>query len=75
MPAEGGVPHFIPNLPPAQSTWNADGKSFLFMTPQAGTLQLFRYSPGDKGPVAVAKLSDALYFFVWSRDGKQAALA
>jgi eukaryotic-like serine/threonine-protein kinase len=75
MPAEGGVPQFIPNLPPFAITWNADGKSFLFMTPQAGTLQLFRYAPGDKGPVSVAKLKDTLYFFAWSRDGKQAALA
>jgi eukaryotic-like serine/threonine-protein kinase len=70
----GGVPEFIPELPPNRLAWNPDGRGFTFLAPQDGALQLLKYSAGQK-PQPLATIQDNIFGFVWAPDGKRAVIA
>jgi serine/threonine protein kinase len=70
----GGAPEVIHELPPNRLAWNPDGRGFTYLAPQAGALQLLKYSAGQK-PQLLATIEDNIFGFVWAPDGKRAVIA
>jgi Tol biopolymer transport system component len=78
LPVEGGEPVHTFDLPPDTSgkmlSWSPDGKDLDFIVRREGVSNIWRQpSAGGKPRQLTDWKSDLLFWFAWSRDGKQLA--
>ncbi len=75
MPATGGPPHLLPQVPAFSGSWAPDGRSITFWRLEGGKVRLFRYLPGEKAPQAIGGIPDSIFGAAWAPDGQHLALS
>ncbi|HEX8651172.1 MAG TPA: protein kinase [Pyrinomonadaceae bacterium] len=78
IPFEGGQPTKRFDMPswPLKMRWSSDGRALTYVLTRAGNSNIWSLPVDGRKPVQLTDFkSDQIYWFDWSRDGKQLALA
>ena len=74
-PVEGGEPHKILDIPSFYASWTPDGRALAYLDKKNGSTISTQTIDGGTTKQLMDFKPDRIFYFAWSRDGKQLALA
>jgi Tol biopolymer transport system component/predicted Ser/Thr protein kinase len=72
LPAAGGSPTLIPDIPATLPLWMPDGRSISYAEVRTGALSLASMPIRGGAPKTLVKLEDNIYAMAWAPDGRLA---